>query len=385
MTRQFDSPEVTVSLHGTIETFPLTDVLALLSSTKKTGELRVEGERGEGRLWFVDGSLVGQRVGPARDFVDAVFELLRLKTGQFDFDADKSASEPSEPSAIEPVLTEAQERLEEWQGIEALIPSLQHGIRLASESPGPTITLRDDQWRLVVAIAGGRTVGAIVEHLDSGEFATCRALHELVAENLAVVEAPVAPAPKAAPAKAAAPAPAPRPEPAPAAAKPETKPFEPAAAPAANEPSLESPPPLKPRPRPSLADALGDVASSLPPTEPAKAAGPAGGLASQLRAVQGDDAVATPAPKAEAAAGGLSSKLVPPATDDAPAAPAARTAPEAAKPAPKPEPAATAKAGDDGAADPQGADADAAPAASEGPDEAINRGLLLKFLSSVRS
>ena len=37
-----------MALQGNIETFALPDVLRLLSSTSKTGKLRLEGTRGEG-------------------------------------------------------------------------------------------------------------------------------------------------------------------------------------------------------------------------------------------------------------------------------------------------------------------------------------------------
>ena len=38
-----------MALQGNIETFALSDVLQLLSSTKKTGRLRLEGDRGRVR------------------------------------------------------------------------------------------------------------------------------------------------------------------------------------------------------------------------------------------------------------------------------------------------------------------------------------------------
>ena len=211
-----------MSLHGTIETFALPDVLALLAATKKSGELRIVGERGEGRLWFDQGRLTGQRVGPARSFVDAVFELFRLKTGEFDFDGEKSAPEPTEPTVLEPILAEAQARLAEWREIESVIPSLAHAVRLASEAPSIAVHLRDDQWRLIVGVAGGRSVDAVVEHLDIGEFDTCRGIRELVESGLAVVEEP-APAPaRAAAAPARQPEPQSPPEPEPSSPRPDS-------------------------------------------------------------------------------------------------------------------------------------------------------------------
>ena len=48
-----------MALQGTLDTFALADLVQLLASTQKTGELMIEGDRGSGRLWFLDGALVG--------------------------------------------------------------------------------------------------------------------------------------------------------------------------------------------------------------------------------------------------------------------------------------------------------------------------------------
>ena len=45
-----------MSLEGTLETIALPDVLALLSVTAKTGELRIESGGGVGSVWFDAGA-----------------------------------------------------------------------------------------------------------------------------------------------------------------------------------------------------------------------------------------------------------------------------------------------------------------------------------------
>src|SRR5688500_2536717 len=107
-----------VSLHGTLETFALPDVMALLAATKKTGELRVVGGRIDGRVHLDGGRVIGAAVGRADSFVDAVFELLRLTSGKFSFDADRRPDQPADPVDIEPLLLEAQSRLTMWREIE---------------------------------------------------------------------------------------------------------------------------------------------------------------------------------------------------------------------------------------------------------------------------
>jgi Domain of unknown function (DUF4388) len=199
-----------VSLHGTLETFALPDVLALLAATKKNGELHVVGGTTDGRVWFDAGNVVGTAVGASATFVDAVFELLRLESGKFSFDADKAAPSPSEPEPIQPLLDEAQSRLTEWRSIEAVVPSLGHGVGLRAELDEGPVTVTGDQWRALVGVATSPTVQSVVERLGVGEFETCRTLKGLVEAGLVTVEErAAAPAPAPPPVRAEAPAPAP--------------------------------------------------------------------------------------------------------------------------------------------------------------------------------
>jgi uncharacterized protein DUF4388 len=186
-----------VSLQGSLDTFALPDVLVLLASTSKTGELHIAGNRGpggprtgdlQGLLWLEKGKLVGFDVGKAEDAANAVFELLRLSEGSFSFMAG-SAPKPQPPLDIEPVLTEAQAYLKEWQEIERVVPSLAAWVSLAPEAPGAHVSMRAEQWRLIVTIGGGCEVARIVAHLAQGELGGCRAVKELAEAGLVTVGA----------------------------------------------------------------------------------------------------------------------------------------------------------------------------------------------------
>jgi hypothetical protein len=70
--------EVTVALQGTLDTFALPDVLRLLASTKKTGRLVIAGNRGTGSVWVDDGSVVGSEASGALPDAGAVDVLFEL-------------------------------------------------------------------------------------------------------------------------------------------------------------------------------------------------------------------------------------------------------------------------------------------------------------------
>ena len=373
-----------MSLHGTLETFALPDVLALLAATKKTGELRVVGGRTDGRVWFDAGAVVGAEVGRAAGYVDAVFELLRLESGKFSFDAEKVASAPGEPGAIETLLAEAQARLAEWRSIEEVVPSVECGVSLSSEVNDPHVMVTGQQWRALVGVASAGTVTSLIDHLGAGEFETCRTLKGLVEAGLvrvgeapaaaaaaepapaAVVE-PEAPAPVPAPApEAVAPAPPPEPVDVPVEASVEAEAEAPAAAPT---------PAAEPEPTPARAKI-----QALTSTPAASATALEAELHADARPAPDPEPAAAPPTQGEAdelvrqVAALESTPVETPASEPVDA--------ETAPPAPAPPVVEAALEPEAPVADVPATEPPTAPAEGEEP---INRGLLLKFLSSVRT
>lgn len=180
-----------MSLEGTLETIALPDVLALLSVTAKTGELRIEATGGMGSVWFDAGGVAGFDVSSHRTAVDALFALLRLKEGSFKFHTGTRPINAMPPQDVNPILEEAEDRLSQWPGIAAAVPSLDCELAL-QESVDGTVMLRPDQWQLVAAIGGGHTVAEVLDVRGLAEFDGCRALKELVDLRLVKVATPPA-------------------------------------------------------------------------------------------------------------------------------------------------------------------------------------------------
>ncbi|HET7488231.1 MAG TPA: DUF4388 domain-containing protein [Acidimicrobiales bacterium] len=327
-----------MSLQGTLETIPLPDVLALLAATKKTGELRVSGARGDGRLWFDAGLVVAADVPRATSAVEAVFELLRHSSGTFIFGDGSPNGKRGDPKAVDVLVGEAQQRLRSWQAIEAVVPSTTCTVRLNPDLGKDEVTISRQQWTELVAVAASSDVSGVMKALGLGEFDGSRTVKDLVDAGLAQVGKP-----------AAQPRPAPEPPAAPRAERP-AEARAPRPAPAA--PSPAPAPPARPAPaRPAPAAAAPAEEAPLPARRPGPGAPRA---AAKPADHEGDDELVQQ----------LASLHKGGAAKAAPAAPAAKPATEAAAPA------AEAPAGD--------------PDAEANGDEPLNRGMLLKFLSSVR-
>lgn len=183
-----------MALQGTLDTFALPDVLRLLATTGKTGQLLVQGDQGNGSLFVVDGAVVGGEtsLASATGADEVLFELLRLDDGSFMFDQDATSDVAGEPVDVETVIGNAESAHAEWVELSAVVPSLDVGLRLADELDDDQTTLDRDRWRLIVAIGSGSTVRAVGDRLDLGELPVLRAVRDLVDDGLATIGSDVA-------------------------------------------------------------------------------------------------------------------------------------------------------------------------------------------------
>jgi hypothetical protein len=263
-TAKASGSEVQVALQGTLETFALADVLRLLASTKKSGVLRIDGDRGQGELTVADGELVAAAASGAPRAerpAEVLFELLRYGDGSFVFDTDVSVSGTYQDN-VDEALADAEEQLREWREIEAVIPSPTRLLRLVSERDRE-ITLTARQWAAVVAIGSGRTSLELGERLGLTELPATRLARDLVELGAVVVGAETHTATPAIPEPEPEPDPFPEPEPeAQVQAEPELV-VEPAEAP--------EPPPV---PAPPTAQVIDLHRDESPPPPPPPAAPP---------------------------------------------------------------------------------------------------------------
>jgi Domain of unknown function (DUF4388) len=182
-----------LALQGTLDTFSLPDVLKLLATTSKTGRLRIDGDRGQGSVWMRDGRVVDADADRAVDGAptdEVVFELLRFGSGSFAFDADNHTPNAEHPDEVDDLLRRANALLSEWTELEAVVPSLDHRVRLTSELSSDEVTIDADRWRSLVAVAGGRSVGEVASSLGLSELNVSRAVRDLVELGVADVDSP---------------------------------------------------------------------------------------------------------------------------------------------------------------------------------------------------
>jgi len=181
-----------VALQGTIDAFPVVDVLQLLAGSRKTGRLIVEGDRSTAQLFVVDGATTAggvQDAGPL-EVADVVVELLRYSQGSFLFEPGSIAPDPSEPEDLMTLVAGAGQRLEQWAAIEAAIPSMAHRLSLVTAIDAEGVTIGADDWPLIVAAGAGERVSDAIDALGLPQLEACGKIVELAERQLLEVGPP---------------------------------------------------------------------------------------------------------------------------------------------------------------------------------------------------
>jgi hypothetical protein len=266
---------------------------------------------------------------------------------------------------------------------------------------GSHVTLASEQWRMVVSVAAARRVQDVADALSLGEYAVSKALKELVETGVAVIGPVVASTPAKA-AKQAEPAPTAKIEPVDEAELNDTELDEPeldeaeladvVAAEAdaeaeADEATADGTGKAQPHIEPLTTSPHGPAPlGQEPPATPVKGKRkvdePEASAEDAAPDANGPDAKKDDTKKDEAVSAAHAKQLVSQlAALSAEAKPKAKAKDEAGSAGGKGN--ATAKNADDATEAAESGEPDEA-AAAEGGDEPLNRGLLLKFLSSVR-
>jgi hypothetical protein len=178
------------SLVGSLSVFDLSRVLSWLASGAQTGELRIEGRQGEGRIWLMQGQLSNAQVGTANTIGQAVFELARIDDGTFQYTEGPVSSSGEALVPVAGILAEVSANVEEWRAMRRVIPA-GATVALCPNPPDHDVKIRSDQWRLLTHIgAGDKTVEQVIETGGGDQIVALRALRDLHVSGLITVQAP---------------------------------------------------------------------------------------------------------------------------------------------------------------------------------------------------
>ncbi|MCU1370530.1 MAG: hypothetical protein JWO77_1724 [Ilumatobacteraceae bacterium] len=222
-----------MTLNGTLEDFSPAGILKVLSADGRTGAARFGGPAGctvylhRGQLYFArnertDEALATALVRPGRltaddwgraidasgerpmvgellvrngaivpDLLasvvlsvvyDPLIELFRDGTGEFDFETDTVHwLGPFRAFPVDAIVGEVRKRVREVDEWSTTIPSLDVFVEARRTLPGAAaqVTLLREDWELVTALTGPRSIAELASELGRGVYSTARVVHRL--------------------------------------------------------------------------------------------------------------------------------------------------------------------------------------------------------------
>jgi hypothetical protein len=186
------------TLQGTLDDFPLPDIIQLVSLSKKTGAVEIHSSEGSvGYMYFVLGRIVSARLDDLPP-VEALLTFFTFPAGNFQF-IDNEPPPPGEPitKSNELLLIEGIGRAEEWQRLRERIPSLDSILGLVADPAASSrdINLKPEEWRVLTLINGRDTLRTIARRTAFGDFRTARIIYHLIQAGLVAVQGRAAPEP----------------------------------------------------------------------------------------------------------------------------------------------------------------------------------------------
>ena len=227
-----------MKLEGSLDAFSLPDIFQLLSFTKKTGGLHLASDGSDGAVFFAGGQVTGASSDSARQplarrligsgavaeealalaveraagengigvpralleggavdadllrraatdqCVDAVFDLLRWRQGDFAFVVDEAnPDDVGVALGVEAVLADAESRRESWENDSKVVPSPQTVLGMPLGLAGDPVVSREE-WVLLALVDGRRTVAELVDLTGNGQYAVVSTLAALVQRGL---------------------------------------------------------------------------------------------------------------------------------------------------------------------------------------------------------
>ena len=187
-------------MQGTLDDFALPDIIQLISLSKKTGAVHIQGgeESGSGRIYFNMGKVVSAQLDELPT-LEAFFSFFTFSSGTFQF-VDNEAPPPGEliTRSNELLIMEGIGRAEEWTRLRARIPSRDSSLELVADPAAQSrdINLKPEEWRVLTLVGspGRDTLRTIRQRTGFTELQTARILYQLIGVGLLAVQATAPPA-----------------------------------------------------------------------------------------------------------------------------------------------------------------------------------------------
>jgi Domain of unknown function (DUF4388) len=178
-----------VQLEGTLDKFPLRELIEMVTYSSVTGVLEVRIESEIGQIFFRDGrpyhAVASQLTG-----IDATSAMFEERDAPFRFVADQESAESTLWQDSWEIIERSEEQARKWLSVRERIPSIECVPALREAPAIGQVQISEMAWPVLAAIDGQRTVQQIAEHLNLVVLDCCLALVFLIDRGLITLQPP---------------------------------------------------------------------------------------------------------------------------------------------------------------------------------------------------
>ena len=167
-----------MKLEGSLDTFPLRELIEMTVYSSVTGVLTVYRDGAMGRIFFRDGVPYHATFGDERGEM-AVVRLFEERSGNFSFVADSTSDESTLWYDAFDLVELCERRARRWAQVRPEVPDMRLVPQLLNVPDSAHISFEADHWPVFSAIDGARSAEEIVALLGTDPLEVCEALAAL--------------------------------------------------------------------------------------------------------------------------------------------------------------------------------------------------------------
>jgi hypothetical protein len=183
----------TVKLEGSLDTFPLRELIDMVVYSSVTGVLNIFGPGEAGRLYFRDSVLYHAERGAA-DGLQALGELFEIGNGSFSFVSKATSPSESLSGSLDSNLFTAERMAARWRQIRPYVPSLDYipNLLLSPEVAIRRVNVAHTQ--LLHAIDGRSNLRALAAATGWAQVDVAEAIVQMILDGFVEIRTAQAPA-----------------------------------------------------------------------------------------------------------------------------------------------------------------------------------------------
>lgn len=175
-----------MGLEGELDVFTLPDLLQLVCSSRRTGQLFLENATQKGIIYVDQGDIVQASLGKSLEGREAIYKFFNWTSGSFKFEPGKINVEKSIKLGWQHLIMEGARHTDEMDRIKQIISSPDIIVTVVDNPPEGVdeIKLTVEELQVSILVQGEKKVSAILEESNFDEFETYQMLYRLISAGL---------------------------------------------------------------------------------------------------------------------------------------------------------------------------------------------------------